>query len=233
MPSTNLTQSACVRTNLLPRFHALGLQTTRLPTTATASDPHIPILSTPNLSNAKRIILYLGEAGQDLGIFAYRTVGHESLAQGSCLDFAATAMKQDPSVAIVIANVGQLLWHRGTGRTMTLKTWSALPRKTGVSAGTRITEKNKIAGHATIEEHVGSVFDFVGSMMGEGAKLDVVGICEGIEGGMKFLDVNWEDWKQKVSAIAIGLGYVWDFHKEIATNNDFAEFVAAVSLTPV
>ena len=221
------TDAACIRSNLAPRFHALGLLTTRLPVTAGPSDPHIPILSTANLSAAKRILLYIGESTQDLGIFAYRTCGQEALAAGSCLNFAADALKQGTDVAVVMANPGQPLWNRRNEKAMSFRSWHALPRKTAVGAPTRMGEKNKVPGHEDIEKHVESVFGFVGGQMAEGAKVELLGICEGIEHGLGFLDCNWEEWKGKMGAMCIGSGHVWDINQEVQ-NEELKSFMEKV-----
>ena len=168
---------------------------------------------------------------QDLGLFAYRIAGRESLATGSALNFAADVLKQGEDVALVIANVGQALWNRRQQQAMTMKSWNALPRKFGVGAPTRIGEGNKVPGHETEKAHVRSVFEFVGSMMGKEAKVQIVGICEGIEEGVRFLDQEWETWKEKVQAIVIGLGYCWDVDFEVQ-NQEVKDFMAKVCRVP-
>ena len=152
---------ACIRSELRARFEASGLCITRLPLNAGPSDPHIPILTSSNLATAKRVIVYFGESMQDLGVFAYRTVGQESIASGSALDFIDAVQSEKDSVdtAIVIANLGQLLWHRRGERAVTIASWNALPRKTGVGNPMRIDAvKNHVPGNTSTKEHVKSVF---------------------------------------------------------------------------
>ena len=221
---------ACTRNILAPRFPAAGLQTIRLPPTAGPADPHIPILATANIRTAKRIILYLGESCQDLGIFAYRTIGQVNFSAGSVIDFAAAIRMQGDDVALVVANAGQLLWNRRYGKVMTLKSWDALPRKGGTGMPTKIGEGNRVEGHEDVREHVASVLGWVEGEMIEGAKIEVVGICEGWEMGMEFLSEvgNWEKWKGKLGGVVFGLGYSRGVDDEI-DGDGLREYVAKVS----
>ena len=107
------------------------------------------------------MVVYFGESSQDLGIFAYRSIGQISLAAGSCIDFVDT-IERVPGCGVVIANCGQLIWYRRGHRAVTQQTWSAVPRKTGVSLPYKVDpEKNRVPGHGTVQEHVDSVFEWV------------------------------------------------------------------------
>ncbi|KAG8534275.1 uncharacterized protein KY384_001119 [Bacidia gigantensis] len=229
----------CIRNNLLPRFHASGLHTTRLPLTTGPLDPHIPILTTPNLSNAKRVILYIGENNQDLGILAYRIIGREGLAKGSVLDFAAAAKDtgnriggrgdgdiwDNNDTALVFANLGQLIWHRRGQKALSIRSWDALPRKTGVGAPLRLDAKeNRVVGHENQTAHVASVFEFLKGAMAEGAKVDVVGLAEGAEEVLRYLDKAWEGWKGKLGAMVTGMGYNFPLDLEVG-DQGFKEWI--------
>ena len=71
----------------MDRLEKLGLMTLRIPLSARPDKPHLPILTTPDVSKKDRVIVYFGEPCQDLGIFAYRTVGTECIHRGSIQDF--------------------------------------------------------------------------------------------------------------------------------------------------
>lgn len=182
---------------------------------------------------AKRLILYFGESNQDLGIFAYRSIGQISLAAGSCLDFVS-AIQSVPdgaeAPAVVIANCGQLIWYRRGGRAVTNQTWSAVPRKTGVSLPYRLDpEKNRVAGHKTVEEHVGSVFEWVKKEANKGAKIDIVSVGDSVEAVIKYLRTHWTEWKEQVDAVVVGSGYAWLGDDREDWEQDFADFWARVS----
>lgn len=212
----------CIRSELSARFEASGLNITRLPLNTGPSDPHVPILTSSNLATAKRLIVFFGESVQDLGILAHRIIGQDSIASGSALDFVHAIQSRDDTAdtAIVIANLGQLVWYRRGQRAMTVARWNALPRKTGVGNPMRIDAvKNRIPGNKNAKEHVKSVFEEVlGKLAEQDAVIDLIGVGDGAEEAVGYLDQNWKHWGSKVRAICVGLGFVWrvgdDIHDE-------------------
>lgn len=221
--------SACIRDLLRTRFESLSLNTTRLPLTASPTSPHVPILTSSNISTAKRIILYFGEELQDLGILAYRTIDQVSLSAGSILDFVSALQSSNDNPGIIIANLGQLFWYRRGGRAVSRVSWSALPRKTGVSEPRRIHPvKNHIPGNEDMAAHVRCVFEeVVAQLVNKTAKLDIIGVGEGASEAVDYLQSNWEKWEGRVHAIAVGTGQVWPGN--LITNEKFAIFWGKVS----
>ena len=221
----------CIRRELASRFPTVGLETTRLPPDSGLDDPHVPILTTPNLATASRILLFFGGDRQDLGVLAYRTIGGETVNAGSVMDFAKTIRSgpQGPNTAIVIANLGQLVWYRRGRQAMTPLTWDALPRPTGVAGPMRLDPvKNSVEGHRTREEHVASAMEFVQTRAkAADVMIDVVGTEEGAGCISRFLDREWESWKGKVRAICLGMGSKWYIHDEMK-NEDFKLFWSKV-----
>jgi hypothetical protein len=212
------------------RFLSSSLTITRLPINASPSDPHVPILTSSNFSAAKRIILYFGEAVQDLGIFAYRTTGQENNAAGSALNFVHSIQASKDSPGIVIANMGQLIWYRRGERAVTQQTWNALPRKTAVSGPMRIDDKkNRVPGNEDMAAHVQSVFEAVGRLARKDAAIDVIGLSDGAWKVVAYLQANWETWKSRVDAIAIGTSSAYPGYQ--LWHENFAEFWGKVSLS--
>ena len=224
--------SACIRWELSARFEASGLNITRLPLNAGPSDPHTPILTSSNLATAKRLIVYFGESMQDLGIFAHRLIGEVSIASGSALDFVHAVQSREDSAdtAIVVANLGQLVWYRRGQRAMTIASWNALSRKTGVGNSMRLDAvKNRIPGNGSTKEHVKSVFEEVlGKLARQDAVIDLIGLGNGAEEAVGYLDQNWKHWESKVRAICVGLGFVWRVRDDIH-NEKFMDFWGKVS----
>ena len=222
---------ACIRREITSRFHDSNLSITRLPMNVEATESHVPILTSPNLGTAKRLIIYFGESMQDLGIFAYRVVGQESISSGSALDFvhAIQTGKDSEETAIVVANTGQLVWYRRGQRAMTSTSWNGLPRKTGVSEAMRVDPiKNHIPGNKNVKEHVGSVFEMVGKMAKKDVAINVIGLGEGAEEMVAYLDANWGMWEGRVRAVCVGLGYIWRVGEEVKDRN-FKAFWGKVS----
>ena len=169
---------------------------------------------------------------QDLGIFAHRIIGQDSIASGSVLDFvhAVQSIEDSADTAIVIANPGQLLWYRRGQRAMTIVSWNALPRKTGVGNPMRIDAvKNHVPGNGTANEHIRSVFeDVLRKLARQDAVIDLIGMGDGAEGAVGYLDQNWKQWESNIRAICVGLGFVWRVRDDIQ-NEKFMDFWGKVS----
>lgn len=169
---------------------------------------------------------------QDLGVFAYRIIGQESISAGSSLDFTRDiqSSKDGGDAAIVMANLGQLLWYRRGQRAVTMASWNGLPRKTGVSGPMRIDPvKNHIPANEKVKAHVKSVFEMVGKMGRDDAVIDIIAIGDGAEEAAEYLDQNWVRWETKVRAICVGMGFVWTVGSLIK-NEKFRDFWGRVWL---
>jgi hypothetical protein len=173
-----------------------------LPLNSGPTKPHVPILVSKNLSTASRIILVFGEPIQDLGIWAYRTVGAENINAGSAVDFAKAILehgekeKKDRKgdVALVLANTGQLIWHCASGRALSINSWLAQPRPSAVESAPGETKRNKIPGNENWQAHIGSVFNGIlsarGQLVRKDAKIDVIGLAEGGLGAIRYVALN-------------------------------------------
>lgn len=184
---------ACIRNIVLSRLRSLGLITLRLPLTARPTDAHVPILISKNLSTASRVIVVFGEPIQDLGIWAYRTLSSDGIEVGSAVQFARAVLGQKDT-ALVLANTGQLVWHCGSGRAMTLTSWHCVPRKSAVDPPLVMTRRNKIPGNGDWQEHIQYVFEEIlaarGRLVRADAKIGVVGLDDGGLGVIRYLGSN-------------------------------------------
>lgn len=192
-------------------MQSLGVNVTRLPLGATPDDPHVPIFTSSNLATAKRTIIYFGEELQDLGVFAYRTIGQVSTGAGTALDFVSAIQASKDGPGIIIANLGQLTWYRRGKRAVTRVSWNALPGMTSVSGPMRVDPvKNRARGNENMTAHVRYAFEeVVRQMVNPDAKLDIIGVGEGASESVGYLDRNWDQWEDRIQAIAVGTGQVW------------------------
>ena len=183
----------------------------RLPLDTPADQNHVPVLISINLSTAKRIIVYIGESNQDLGIFAYRIVGRESIASGSVIEFAKTVQALPDSPGLVIANSGQLIWHRHGREAMTQPTWYALPRRSAVSGSIRLDDvKNRIPKNESVQQHLRCVFDGVlGRLADQDARIQVIANGDGALEAVEFLQAEWDRWGSKIDAMVVGSSHIW------------------------
>ena len=205
--------AACIRKEVLSRLAASSMNTLCLPMGATSKDNHVPILVSSHLATAKRVIIYVGESCQDLGIFAYRLIGANTVTSGSAVEFVNhlnTASRDFP--AIIIANPGQLIWYRREQRAMTQQTWHAIPRATAVSEPMMIDSvQNIIPQNEDIQKHVACLFEqVVDKLPNENAKIDIIGIGDGAFEVVEYLQQEWKKWEGRVDAIAVGTSHIWN-----------------------
>lgn len=170
----------------MPYHHASSRRESR------PDEAHVPILASPNLREARRIIVVFGEATQDLGIWAYRTIGSEGINIGSAVNFVKAVrgdgnweetrdekgMRTD--TALVLANTGQLLWHCGRSRAVTQSTWLANPRPAGNWGQASTSYRNRIPSHGNWQEHVSYVLEeVIRPNLHAWSRVDVIGMSEG------------------------------------------------------
>lgn len=215
---------ACIRREVLSRLLALSMQITRLPLGASADENHVPILTSKNIATAKRVIVYIGESAQDLGIFAYRMVGHDTITLGSAVEFVQnvkSSARDDP--ALVIANMGQLIWHRRGKRAMSQNSWYAIPRDTAVSQPVKMDPvKNRVPQNEGLQEHVACVFEqVVDQMTDTDAEFYVIGLGDGALEMVEYLQEDWKKWDGRVKAIVVGASHIWRSEIKDKTFGDF------------
>jgi hypothetical protein len=180
----------CSRQETEKRLSALGIGRIYLPdfTTTKPDGPHVPILSpSPEiLKTRKRIIVLVNDAIQDIGILAYRQLQRElGLNGASVVDFVKEIVKRSATYdatekynnifddghgietdsdvpALVVLNTAQLLYSHKHNKALTMRSWSAMPRKSVAHDMIRIHDvENHVQGHRTPEEHVKWFFDNV------------------------------------------------------------------------
>ncbi|KAI4175083.1 MAG: hypothetical protein LQ343_001844 [Gyalolechia ehrenbergii] len=217
--------NTCIRRNIQSRLLSSSLNLTPIPLGTPPSQPHIPIYASSNISSCSRLIVYVGESSQDLGVFAYRTIGQESIASGSVIDFVHTIHKCPDDPGILIANTGQLFWYRGGQRAVTQTTWEALPRQTAVSPPMEIDEvKNRVPANRDVKEHIAHVFDEVIPQLAKtDVKIDVIGMGDGAPEVVQYLHGNWAKWEKNVQAMAIGTAFL-PLMEDTGKDKSFKEF---------
>ncbi|KAE8390225.1 hypothetical protein ETB97_005554 [Aspergillus alliaceus] len=237
----------CIRKIVTSRLCELNFATLHLPLAAKLTEPHVPIMVSSNLSTATRIIVVFGEPIQDLGIWAYRSVGKDGVNAGSAVSFAKAVLhpkskqegtngnsdKKEGNTALILANTGQLLWHCGARRPMTLASWIAYPRPSAVDPQLMMTRRNIIPNNGNWFEHIASVFQEIladrGRLVREDATIDIVGVADGGQGVIRYLADHWEAWRPYISAIAL-TNPLHSIDVELAvTDETSASFLAFVS----
>lgn len=183
----------CIQRIVISRLTDLGLSTLRLPLSAQPGEKHVPILCSSDLGTANRIILILGSPDQELGIWTYRSIAERSMDTGSMVNItkAVLGMKDKESeegekhddTALVIANTGQLVYHCGSGKAISQRTWLTLPVESAVHPPLKQTYRNVIPRNTNWREHVKCIFEDIldpgSKMVKPKAKIDIIGVEEG------------------------------------------------------
>ncbi|CAN9265758.1 unnamed protein product [Alternaria alternata] len=225
----------CQRKEVEQRLSYLGLNCIHLPDFAMTkpNGPHVPILAPlPEvLKTRKRIIVLVNDTMQDLGILAYRQLQRElGVNGGSVVNFVKEMIKRssadndaekDASIfrdgyvledkattpALIVLNTGQLLYSHKYDRAMTLRSWSAMPRKSVAHDMIRIhDEENRVPGHRDAKDHVTTVFDQVicnPDRVSADAEVYVIAIEDGTESVFKLLTDNFDKYGTRITAMAL------------------------------
>lgn len=149
---------------MLERLAALGVRVVRLPRGARADEPHVPVLATDDVATNERVLLFVGETAQDLGILAHRVVGGGGgIEQGSLVGMvravrAARGGARPP--AVLVANPGELFWWPAARRSLALPAVQGMPRPSAAHLAPRaVPGRTTVPGHETAEAHVARVFE--------------------------------------------------------------------------
>ncbi|KAF1947155.1 hypothetical protein EJ02DRAFT_136032 [Clathrospora elynae] len=225
----------CQREESEKRLSYLGLNCLHLPEFAVTKPkgPHIPILapSPETLKTRKRVIVLVNDSTQDLGILAYRQLQRVlGINGGSVVNFVKEIIKRSSTVttaqtdediftdgfkleddsntpALVVLNTGQLLYSHMSNRAMTLRSWSAMPRKSITHDMVRIhEEENRVKGHRSAKEHVKTVFDEVicnPERVAPEAEVYVIAIEGGTANVLDLLTEDFEEYGSRITAMAL------------------------------
>jgi hypothetical protein len=178
----------------------------------------VPILApAPEiLKTRKRIVVLINDAIQDLGILAYRQMQRElGLNGASMVNFVKELVRRsatgddakkyqnifedgfklatdDDTPALVVLNTAQLLYSHKHNKALTMRSWSAMPRKSIAHDMIRIHNvENRVPGHRNPQEHIKSVFDHVlcnPDRVAPDAELYIIAIEDGTENILKVLE---------------------------------------------
>lgn len=160
------------------------------------------------MKNKKRIIVVLNDHRQDLGIWDYRCLSVNGIDSGSCVTLAKL-LQQDGEEApgLIISNAGQLTYSHKAGRAMTTQSWQAIPQSSLVYPGVQEHPlHNSVKGTRDRTEHCQFIFEKIlkdPNLVREDAEIYLVGILNGGEVALKYLNANWDFWKSRIKAVAL------------------------------
>ncbi|KAF4612813.1 hypothetical protein G7Y89_g15559 [Cudoniella acicularis] len=223
-------QIEVIRNIVTTRLLALGLEKILLPFDTPLTSPHLPILVSHDIAYAKRVVVLFYEHTQDLGIIAHRVIGGQGgINSGSAINFVSYIQSQkDPkglAPGIILANTGQLRWHRASKRALTQTSWFSLPSPSAVSPPLRFNPaKNTIPQNANTTEHISYIFNAViPRLVNPSASISLIGVSESAYQLSLFIDdfTNFPTWSQRITSFA-SLGTY--FHSSDIKNAAFADW---------
>ncbi|KAK4239149.1 hypothetical protein C8A03DRAFT_32764 [Achaetomium macrosporum] len=193
--------------------------TVPLPLGTPPSQPHVPIMISPKLSSATRVVLLVGEPCQSLGVLAHRVIcGRGGITRGSVLGLVQGLKAQQSSAAdpappgVVLANTGELWWWPEGTRGLTPIERHQVPMSSAVNYGRRHDPKtNEVPGNRTVAEHVKGVFEAVvmGNMLNKEAKVDVIAVGDAADVVEAYLDDDkvWEKVGGRLGCLVVMGGF--------------------------
>lgn len=164
-----------------------------LPLQQEEKEAHVPIMVSKNVGSAitpSRVMVVFGNDDQDLGIWSFRGIGRDGINIGSTVDFvkAVLASENHKNTLLVLANIGQLIWHCGTQRAVTKRTWDAEDRPHGCSPAKGLGPRNVIPRNKNPGQHVEDVFaEIVLPSCGPHTKIDIICMMDGGLAVLQFL----------------------------------------------
>lgn len=167
------------------------------------------------LKTRKCIIVIVNDAMQDIGILAYRQLQRDlGLNGASAVDLVKRIIKRsatgdeaeqykdilkdgfmlgnhEDTPALVVLNTAQLLYSHKYNKALTMRSWSAMPRKSMAHDMIKIHEENRVQGHHDPKEHIKTVFDDVlhnPSRVAAGAEIYLIAIENGSDNMLTVLE---------------------------------------------
>ena len=221
-------RTAAIQRIILGRLAELGVHPVRLPLGARDDEPHLHVLASNDLATADRVVMFVGETAQDLGVLAYRvTSGSGGIDKGSIVSMVHTmrgAGKDDKDKngkakakpAILICNPGELFWWPEAQRSLSLPAVEGMPRPSAAHWSPHKYAENTIPGHETADAHIASVFQNLLSRSGGSAKaprITAIAIAGGADALEAFLDhpERWQRWGPHMDSLAV-LGGLYEEH---------------------
>ncbi|TLD24708.1 Arb2 domain-containing protein [Venturia nashicola] len=202
----------CIRKEVLDRTTAAGLSLLYLPQLSTVkpNEPHVPIFTTPpaDLKHKKRIVVVLNDHRQDLGIWDYRYLSINGIDSASSVNLAKLVQQDGEDMpGLIISNAGQLTYSHKKGRAMTTQSWQGMPRS---SLAYPVVQEdpfhNSAEGTRDRFEHCHFIFEKIlknTNLVREDAEIYLVGVLNGGEVALKYLNANWDSWKSRIKAVAL------------------------------
>lgn len=175
-------------------------------------EPHVPIFATPQaeLKTKKCIVVVLNDHKQDLGVWDYRYLSTHGIDAGSCVNLVKglnNGVESSEAPGLILLNPGQLTYSHKYRRAMTLQSWQAMPRASLAHPATQEHPVyNSAEGNRNKAEHLAFIFERIlkdSAWARQDAEIYIIGILNGGEEVLSYLNKNWDFWAPRIAAIAL------------------------------
>ncbi|KAJ5551125.1 hypothetical protein N7461_005823 [Penicillium sp. DV-2018c] len=192
----------CLRRLVIDRLVELNMDVVKY-----SEGPNAPIIMSRDFNNVTRVVVHFGELIEDIGIFSYREICDDGIPFGSAVGLAKAVLQgqKDPATtALILANVGQHVWHNESNVAMTTTSFYHRAQSSIVEQRRLANSSNKVANNKSLDEHVRYIFeDVLMCHLPVGAKIDVLGMSEGGAAAMSYLSKRWNIWRPHIACMAL------------------------------
>ncbi|KAL2885995.1 Autophagy-related protein 29 [Ceratocystis lukuohia] len=220
---------------IIDRLHGEGLKTVRLPLEVKSpSQPHIPILVSENLAQRRRVVLFLGESTQSLGVLSHRIIGGRGgINEGSLVSLVKSLAKQQSAPndsnppGIIIANIGGNWWWPEGKRALSPAMAQAIPLASSVFNGREYdAELNAVPQLETWKRHLHYLMNTaVPSLIAHDTLIDVIAVGDAVDGFLEYLndETTWALNKDRLNAGAFMGGAFFTDSINVGLSNFLAQ----------
>ncbi|KAL5611501.1 hypothetical protein BROUX41_000905 [Berkeleyomyces rouxiae] len=203
-----------LRSIIINRLHKESLETIRLPLTVkTFQQPHVQILVSRHISQRQRVVLFLGESLQNLGVLSFRIVGGRGgINEGSLVSLVQGLANQnsDPNdphpPGIIVANLGENWWWPEGKKALSSTEFCGVPLTSAAYVGREHDEElNTVPQLETWKKHLRYLIDTaLPSLVAHDALIDVIAVGDAVDGFLEHLNNEsvWTVHKHRLNACA-------------------------------
>jgi hypothetical protein len=160
--------------------------------------PYMPIYTTPlkELSKKTRLVVVVPCQNVELGLWSVHDIfGDLGIESGSAISLVRMLNEcERDSPGLIILNPNETYFSHEFNRPLTLQGWQDRPRISALHPMPVVDSKwNRIPGHESVENHIQSVLENLidnEKYVQPNCKIDVVGLMEGGNKAMEYLDHN-------------------------------------------
>jgi hypothetical protein len=161
--------------------------------------PKIKMLCGGFDADLKDVYVFIGDSRRELGIVSRVATDSEGGPREGTVLGVAKALQSRGSwsglPAMLVLNPGELLYSYATKSCMTQDIWNTRKRPHAFAEQYAVTDKNKVPGHATPQEHVNTVLDHILPQLVEEQheRLHIIAVGDGGENVLKYLNEKFTD----------------------------------------